>query len=76
MVDSKDVKKHRNDVLRLLQVVIAEPIVAVPHIVSHDAARFAAMAREEPPDVRNLALVFGSLEEALTVLEVLFGPAS
>jgi len=75
-VDSKDIEKHRNDVLRLLHIVIAEPIDAVPHIVRHDAARFAAMAHEEPPDVRNLPLVFGSFEEARTVLEVLFGPAS
>ena len=73
-VDSRDIKKHRSDVLRLLQVVTAEPLDDVPQAVRHDAARFAAMAREDPPDVRNLALVFGSLGEALTVQEALFGP--
>ena len=73
-VDARDIKKHRSDVLRLLQVVTAEPLDDVPQAIRHDADRFAAMAREDPPDVRNLALVFGSLEEALAVLGVLFGP--
>lgn len=75
-VDAKDIKKHRSDVLRRLQVVTAEPLDDVPQAVRDDAARFAAAAREDPPDVRNLARVFGSLEEALTVLEVLFDPGS
>jgi len=75
-MDAKDIKKHRSDVLRLLQVVTAEPLDAVPQAVRDDASRFAAMAREDLPDLRNLALVFGSLEEALTVLAVLFGPGS
>jgi hypothetical protein len=75
-VDSRDIKKHRSDVLRLLQVVTAEPLDAIPEAVRRDAARFAVMAREDQPDVRNLAIVFGNLEEALTVLGVLFGPGS
>ena len=75
-VDTKDIKKHRNDVLRLLQVVTAEPIASAPDGVREDAARFAATARVDQLDPRNLALVFASLEEALAVLEVLFGAAS
>ena len=75
-VDAKDIKKHRNDVLRLLQVVTAEPIDSAPDGVREDAARFADMAISDQPDPRNLALVFASLEDALAVLEVLFGAAS
>ena len=75
-VDARDMRKHRSDVLRLLQVVTAEPLVDVPQAIRDDAVRFAAMAREDAPDVRNLGLVFGSLEAALTVLEVLFGLGS
>lgn len=74
-VDTKDIKKHRNDALRLLQTVTAEPIASAPNVVREDAARFAAMARVDRPDLRNLELVFDSLEDALSVLETLFGAA-
>ena len=69
-------RKHRNDVLRLLQVVTAVPIDNTPELVRDDAKRFAAMARGDQQDPRNLGLVFASVEEALTVLEQLFGTAS
>ena len=75
-MDSKDIRKHRSEVLCLLQVVTAEPLDAVPEAVRRDAARFAAMAREDSPDVRNLTLVFSGLEDALAVLEVLFASKS
>ena len=72
-MDSKDIKKHRSDVLRLLQVVRAEPLDTVPHVVRSDTARCAVMIREESPAVHNLRLVFGIPEEALGLLEVLYG---
>lgn len=76
VVDAKDIRKHRNDVLRLLQVVTAVPVDNTPEVVREDAARFAAMARVDHPDLRSLGLVFAGLEDALSVLEVLFGAVS
>ena len=71
-VHSKDIKKHRSDVLRLLQVVVPESRDDVPHAVREDAARFLARVRAESPDVRALRLAFGDLSQALDVLRVRF----
>ena len=72
-VDSKDIKKHRSDVLRLVQLVAAEPLDDVPHTVRRDAARFVTTVRDDDTDIRNLRLVFHDLAQALAVLEVRFG---
>ncbi len=47
-VDSKDVKKHKNDIFRLFQIVSPELRVGLPEAVSHDMARFFNAISEEP----------------------------
>jgi hypothetical protein len=47
-VDSKDIKKHKNDVFRLFQIISPELRVDLPEVVASDMARFFDALAEEP----------------------------
>lgn len=66
--DLKDIKKHRNDVFKLLQLVPRDKRVTVPSVILEDLRNFIERMRSDPPDMRNLKLGF-TLEEALDILE-------
>ncbi len=72
-VDGRAVKKHRSDVLRLLQLVTDQPLEGVPTAIRNDVMRFAAIVRDEAPDVKGLRLPFSNLTQPLVLLERRYG---
>lgn len=46
-VDEKDIKKHRNDVFRLLQLLPADRRIAVPGTISTDLKRFVLAIKDD-----------------------------
>ena len=67
-VHSEDIRKHKNDVFRLLQ--IADKKVNLPESIKSDAERFINMMEKEAVDVRELR--FESREEAIERLRELY----
>jgi len=56
-VDSRDIKKHRSDILRLHQLFSAELRVELPETVKRDLASFLeAMERDESIDLKSLKI--------------------
>ena len=55
-VDSKDIKKHRNDVFRLLQLIPADRTIDVPDAVKADLRRFAGALAAEEIDPKSFAV--------------------
>ncbi|WAT28732.1 hypothetical protein [Pseudomonas sp. GXZC] len=70
-VDSKNIKKHRNDVLALSQLLSDQPIT-LPSAVSTDMSTFLERLALEEVNLKDLKLK-GSLETIIDRLVVGFG---
>lgn len=57
-VDSRDIKKHKNDILRIAMEFVLEKIEALPENIHTDMKEFIAKLKEEPFD-KNLLKDYG-----------------
>jgi hypothetical protein len=75
-VDSGDIKKHRNDVFRLLAIVAPDFRATPEERVVVDIRRFLEeVADEQPPiDLRSHGLTSMSLSDALARLRAMYSP--
>jgi len=72
-IDSKEIKKHRNDVFRLLQLLGAGESVKLPEVLSKDLALFAdAVARENALTPKDIGLI-GTLDDQVARLRRAYG---
>lgn len=71
-VDSRDIKKHKNDVFRLYQVISPETRVSMPDIIGDDMKRFIAEMGAETIDLRQLGYRSGTLGEIVEQLKIIY----
>ena len=71
-IDSKDVKKHKNDVFRLYQIVDPEAALDVPDKVKMDMAEFVTRVASEGADLKSLGMPRANLEAILADLRRLY----
>lgn len=71
-VDSRAVRKHKNDVFRLSTVVDPTFTQEVPKLAQDDMRRFVSSMREEAIDFKNLGLGGLDLGTVLQLLESLY----
>lgn len=64
-IDTKNVKKHKNDVFRIAQLLSEESSVDVPDTVRKDLIEFVGLSDAEPPDLKSLGLKDVSLKNVL-----------
>lgn len=67
-IDSKDIKKHKNDVFRLVANVDKNVRIAIEGQVRKDAEIFIERAKKDFVDLKNLGIRNTSYEELLKVL--------
>ncbi len=67
LVDEKDARKHRNDVIRLYQLLHATDRIAMPKSIEQDVKRFFECLEVDKPDnFQSLGIKNTSFEEVLT----------
>lgn len=71
-VDGQDIKKHKNDVFRLLGLVAPNTQVAISSSVRSDVKRFMNAMQDETVDLAKLGLEGTSMEEVMSILERVF----
>lgn len=64
-VDSRDIKKHKNDVFRLYQVIDPGTRMEMPETVGIDMANFLGAMASESIDLRQLGIRNRSLEQVI-----------
>lgn len=75
-VNAKDIKKHRNDVFRLLQLIPQDGRIAVPEPILADLARFiASIENDESVDPQSFGVDF-TRAEGLELLKNAYGLGS
>ncbi len=73
-VDSKDIKKHKNDVFRLFQIVSPGQSIDIPEAVASDMLRFVNAISEEPDlSLKDFGLAGLSVPEVVKVLRDVYG---
>lgn len=55
-VDEKDIKKHKNDIVRLAVLLNGDVPVTLPKEVEEDMRHFLSQYEKEPADLKNLGL--------------------
>ena len=71
-IDSKNIKKHKNDVFRLLANVTPEARVETADEIRRDIAQFIKRIDKDRPDIKNLEIRGTSFSELMEVLKSIF----
>lgn len=71
-VNSDDIKKHKNDVFRLMNIINPDETVSAPEVVKADIREFVSKMPQERINLKNLELDM-ELEDALQVLKDVYG---
>ena len=71
-IDSKDLKKHKNDVFRLYQILSADVQIPLPASIEGDFRRFLGAIAENPPDLKNLGIRQTSVDAVLGNLKTVY----
>jgi len=66
-VNERDYRKHRNDVFRLLQIVVPDEKITVRGLVKESVEQFLSVIEDEPINVEQLGLMI-SQEDAISIL--------
>lgn len=53
----KDIKKHKNDIVRLTAILIGDEKVTLPQEVHNDMEQFISRYEVEPADLKSLRIV-------------------
>ena len=71
-VDSKSIKKHKNDVFRLTELIDPTVKIVAPSGVYEDIQKFVGRMRDESVDVKQLGLVGRTKEQILHEIAELY----
>ncbi|MDY0235299.1 MAG: hypothetical protein RBR71_04695 [Gudongella sp.] len=71
-VDSKNIRKHKNDVFRLLANVTPSIRIEIAEEIQNDIIHFIKQMNEEKPVIENLGIRNSSLAELLKILGDIF----
>jgi len=71
-VDSKNIKKHKNDVFRLLANVIPAGRIETAAAIRSDIAQFIELIDKDKPDIKNLGIRGTNFRELMEVLKSTF----
>lgn len=70
-VNTGDIKKHKNDVFRLMNIINPDEVISVPETVKEDVRQFIEKMRKERIIMKNIGLDM-EVDEALQVLEDMY----
>lgn len=72
-VDGNDIKKHKNDVFRLFQVIEPDKRIALPEVIKGDMQHFVeAVTADPPPTLKPFGLGDTKFEEIVELLQNIY----
>ena len=75
-VDTKNIRKHKNDIFRLFANVSPTSRIESSRNIQNDVTQFIEQIKEDKPDLKNLGIRGASLDEMLKILgDVFLGTA-
>jgi hypothetical protein len=71
-VDSKNIKKHKNDIFRLLANVTPSSKIETSDEIQRDISQFMELIRADKPDLKNLGIRGTNFDELIEILNSIF----
>ena len=71
-VDSKNIKKHKNDVFRLTELIDPTAKIVAPQRVYADIQEFVQRMKNESVDIKQLGVVGRTTEKILEELKAMY----
>lgn len=71
-MDSRDIKKHRNDVLRIVAELPLEERIVLPAMIKEDMSLFAEFMQDESLDLKTLGLPNIKLKDLIELLKEIY----
>lgn len=72
-VDDHNIKKHRNDVFRLAQLLTPETGISLAEHIEKDMNQFLTLVKSDyPPDLKSFGIMNTSLDTVLSLLKVIY----
>ncbi|BES66410.1 hypothetical protein SANA_28490 [Gottschalkiaceae bacterium SANA] len=71
-IDSKNIKKHKNDIFRLLANVAPSTRIETAKEIQNDIIQFLELINDDKPDLKNLGIRNIGLDEMLEILKSIF----
>lgn len=71
-IDEKDIRKHKNDIMRLTSLLTGEERCELPEIVRLDMSLFIEKLSLEPVNLKSLNLPGVTFEDVLSVLKRIY----
>ena len=72
-VDSKDIRKHKNDVIRLAVNIEGDSFTTLPEWIKKDASRFLIELESNPVDLKSLKINNIKYNEVIERIKNCFG---
>lgn len=67
-IDSKNIKKHKNDIFRLLTNVLSSSKMEIDEEIKKDLRLFIEMIDKDRPDLKNLGIIGVSIDDLMELL--------
>jgi hypothetical protein len=71
-VDEKDIRKHRNDIIRLYPLLSVNSRIDLPETIKHDFQRFLEELKAQPPELKALGLKNTTIHEIISNLSQIY----
>jgi len=71
-IDSKNIKKHKNDIFRLLANVIPSSQFKIAEEIENDIRQFIELIDDDRPDLKNLGIRNTNFNELIEILQNIF----
>jgi len=71
-IDERDIRKHKNDVARLVALLTGSEVLALPESVHGDMKQFIEEFEKEPPDMKSLGITGVNGTDISDMLKIIF----
>lgn len=71
-ISSRDIKKHRNDIIRLSQLIAPAERIELPGTIYHDLTEFAARALHDGAEPTTFGVIGMTLESVRSLLQTVY----
>lgn len=71
-IDSRDIKKHKNDIFRLLVNVLPSSKMEISEGIKKDISLFVELIDKDRPDLKNLGIRGTSFEDIMDLLAKIY----
>ena len=71
-IDSKNIKKHKNDVFKLLSIVSPTKRIAVNETIISDIDKFLELVKNEPVVMKDIGITVIDFKQALRMISEIY----